>query len=118
VKSTAEDEGLSAEKLPRSWFSASVIHLRSKDEKDLFVAAEEKLRGANICPFWVFTDTPYGMKLVLSASAQDEWILNSRWRGYRNIELISMTCCEISRTWLRFEGGKYSEYRSSSEDNK
>jgi hypothetical protein len=118
VKNVLADENLSADQLPRSWFSAAVVHLHSADEKDIFVAAEGELMGANISPFWLFLDTPQGMKLVLQTSAHDEIIRPERWHGYRVVELVGMTCCEISRTWLRYQNGQYRNYRKTTEDIK
>jgi hypothetical protein len=111
VQNVLENANLIPDQLSRSWFSAAIVHLHGDKEKDLLVMAEGELRGANISPFWVFMETPQGMKLVLNTSAHDVLIRSSRWHGYRVIEFDGMTCCEISRTWLRYENGEYRDFR-------
>lgn len=118
VRNVLKDDNLWPDQMPRSWFSASIVHLHGDREKDLLVMAEGEMMGGNISPFWVFVDTPQGMKLVLNASAHDIFIRRSRWHGYRVIEFAGMTCCEISRTWLRYENGAYRDYRHSTEEIK
>lgn len=114
VKGALDDAQLTATQLPQSWFSTSVIHLHNSIERDLFVEAEGPLVGANIRQFWIFADTPGGMKLVANGAAHDVTIHRVRWRGYRIIELDSMTCCRLDTTWLRLENGKYRDYRHHS----
>jgi len=95
----------------REWFSATVVHLQSPEKNDLIAEAKGPLRGANVNTFWVFLDTPNGMKLVLTASVHDLSILNRRWNGVRTIQLEGATCCEITMTWLRYENGKFEIHR-------
>jgi len=111
VRNVLESEGLGTEQLPRSWFSAAVVHLHVPQEKDLVVLAEGKLVGGNIAPFWVFLETSQGMKLVAHASTHDLIIQSNRWHGYRTIEIIGMACCTVSEVWLRCDGEKYTDYR-------
>ena len=113
VQNVLESVNLTPDLLPRSWFSAAIVHLHGDKEKDLIVMAEGEMTGGNISPFWVFLDTPQGMKLVLNTSAHDVSIKHSQWHGYRVIEFSGATCCEISRTWLRYENGEYRDYRHS-----
>jgi hypothetical protein len=40
-----------SDKIPPSWFSASVIHLGDPREEDLVVEAQGELRGANVIMF-------------------------------------------------------------------
>ena len=114
VKSALEDENLTGDKPPRSLFSASVVHLHDGAERDLIVFGEEVMRGANIQPFWLFVETPKGPRLVAHGSAHDVRILLRRWKGYREIELMSATCCTVSTTILRFDGEKYVAYQKTS----
>ena len=51
VKQALNYEGIAPENLPASWFSASEIALGSSGEKDLIVAAEGPLIGANVDTF-------------------------------------------------------------------
>jgi hypothetical protein len=111
VRTASENVQDSAIELPRSWFSAAVVHLRSPAEDDLLVEAEGKLRGANVNQFWVFLRTPAGMKLVVNGTAHDLQILTQRRNGYRMIELDSLTCCTISTTWLRYERGEFHVFK-------
>jgi len=105
------DEGSSPAERQRSWFSAALVHLQNASKTDYVVQAKGPLRGANVNTFWVFQDTPNGMKLVLTAPVHDLSILSSRWNGVRTIELDGMTCCEITTTWLRYENGKFEIHR-------
>lgn len=118
VQGALEDAGFRPDQLPKTWFSASVVHLHSLDEKDLFVAAEGPLVGGNISQFWIFLGTDKGMKLVAEGATHDVFIRPARWRGYRIIELDGMTCCRVDTTWLRFEGGQYKDYRHVSKEIK
>jgi len=115
VKNELEAENLTTDQLPRTWFSASVLHLHDGAERDLIVFGEQAMGGANIQPFWLFVETPKGPKLLLFAGAHDVRILGQRWKGYREIELLSATCCTVSTTILRFDGEKYVAYRETSQ---
>jgi hypothetical protein len=107
-----QDDGVTPAEPKRSWFSAAVVHLQNSARNDLLIAAEGPLSGGNIETFWIFLDTPNGMRLVLTAGAHDLIIHNTRRNGYRTIELDSVTCCRISTTMLRYERGEYREYRN------
>jgi len=115
ICSVLEYENISAEKIPASWFSASAIHLNRPDQLDLVVMGIGPLRGANVITFWVFATTARGYELVLMAPAHDLIVKNTRWKGYREIELVSMTALEISTVLVRFDGERYKEYRARSE---
>ena len=110
-----EYENISAEKIPASWFSASAIHLNRPDQLDLVVMGVGPLRGANVITFWVFAATASGYELVLMAPAHDLTVKNTRWKGYREIELVSMTAVEMSTVLVRFDGERYKEYKARSE---
>jgi len=110
-----EHEGIAAEQIPSSWFSASAIHLNNANQVDLVVMGQGPLRGANVITFWVFRSTSHGHELVLNAPAHDLIVANTRWKGYREIELVSMTARQISTVLLRFDGKGYKEFKASSE---
>jgi len=111
-------KALTEEDLRKRCFSAAVVHLHGTKSNDLVVEGQGDLRGANVIPFWVFIDTPQGMKLAMHASEHDIFVENKRWHGYRTIEIASMNCCTIWRVWLRFDGKEYVKYREWMKDNK
>jgi hypothetical protein len=115
VRDGLKDEGIPAEQIPLSWFSASAIHLSNPNRVDLVVMGQGPLRGANVITFWVFRATTRGYELVLTAPAHDLIVSNTRWKGYRDIELVSMTARQISTVLLRFDGKTYREHKSMSE---
>jgi stringent starvation protein B len=115
VLTALENENIPAEKVPLSWFSASTIHLSSPHQVDLVVMAVGSLRGANVTTFWVFCSTPRGYKLVLEAAEHDMVVLNTRWKGHRDIELVYMTARDISTVLCRFDGKVYTGYKTKSE---
>jgi len=112
VRNALENENISAEKIPLSWFSASPIHLNSPRQRDLVVEAEGALAGGNVITFWIFRATAHGHELVLKAPAHDLIVKNTRWNGYRNVELASMSAAEISTVLCRFDGKKYARYKA------
>ncbi len=115
VRLALEDESLSSERIPPSWFSASGIHLHHHNQVDLIVLAEGPLRGANVTTFWVFCATDRGYVLALAASAHDLTLKNSRSHGYRDLEIASMTAVQISTVLFRFNGERYAEYAAKSQ---
>lgn len=115
VRNILESKNILPENLPSSWFSASAIHLSSTSRTDLVVVGESPLAGANVVTFWVFCATAHGYRLVLTAPAHDLEVTSTRWKGYRDIELISLTAVQISRVICRFDGKRYRAYKSTSE---
>jgi hypothetical protein len=116
VSHTLENENLPAAKLPSTWFSASTIHLSKPSQKDLVVMAKGPLAGGNVVMFWIFRRTTHGHELVLMAPAHDLAVKNSRWNGYRDIALSSMSARRISTVLCRFDGRQYTKYKSKTED--
>ena len=108
VQNVLENENLTAEQLPRSWFLTSAVHLDCPQENDLLVIAYDRLRGANVTTFWLFMQTPKGMKLVLNAPAHDLFIKSSRSHGHRDIIMGGMTA-----VILRYDGNQYRVSSSS-----
>jgi hypothetical protein len=109
VQNVIENENLTAEQLPRSWFLASAVHLDGPQENDLLVIANDKLAGGNVVTFWLFMQTPKGIKLVLTAPAHDLFIKSSRSHGHRDIIMAGIT-----EVILRYDGN---QYRVSSSSN-
>jgi len=114
VLNTLEYEDIFSEKIPLSWFSASAIHLKP-GEADLIVMGKESLAGANVVTFWVFCSTDHGYKLVLTAPAHDLIVMNTRWKGHRDIELASESAVQFSSVLCRFDGEQYVPYKTESE---
>jgi hypothetical protein len=116
VRNVAENENIRAEKIPVSWFSASAIHLNGPLEMDFVVMAGDALGGGNTSTFWVFRAIGRRYELILTAPAHDLTIRNTRWKGYRDIELTSMSAVRISHVLCRFDGERYSKYKIRSEE--
>ena len=114
VQNVLEAENLSPESLPRSWFSASVVHLSRNKKDDLVVVGNPPVSGGNLAMFWVFRATGQGYNLVLSASAHSLHFENPRWNGYRTVQLTGFTAMEYSKVWYRFEAGRYIQYKEKS----
>jgi len=115
VKNVLESEDLLPEKLPQSWFSASVIHLSSGAQPDLIVVGEPPLSGANVANFWIFRATGSRYQVVMSAPAHDLSLLQSRHNGLRDIHLTSMSAAQINTSILHFDGTQYVLHRAKSE---
>ena len=113
VQNVLHDENLTAEQLPQSWFLASAVHLDGPQESDLVVIARSELMGANVTTFWLFIQTPKGMKLVLTAPAHDLFIKSSRSHGHRDINMVGMTAIRILSVIFRYDGDQYRESSSS-----
>jgi hypothetical protein len=60
VKNTLDYENLTAEKLPRSWFQASAVHLDGPLENDLLVIANPPLARSERHYFLAFPANPAG----------------------------------------------------------
>jgi hypothetical protein len=96
---------------PASWFVASQIHLDGPNEIDLVVASNGGcLLGANVAPFWIYRSTLRGYELVLAVDVHDLEVLRSRWKGFREIRVWSMTVDTITTETFRFGGQFYSSY--------
>ena len=107
-------QGQSLQDIPASWFIASQVHLHDGDSQDLIVmAANPRLFGANIVPFWVFRNTPLGHQLVLSITTLGLEVLRSKTTGYRDIRATAATAKEVLTTDYVFDGTRYRERRSS-----
>jgi hypothetical protein len=101
VKNISEDQNLPADKLPQSWFSASVIYLATNSKSDLVVEGEPPLAGGNTVPFWVFCATDRGFELVLTASAHDLEVKKTRWKGLRVIVMSAESAAVFTEVEFR-----------------
>ncbi len=115
VRNALANEEIPTEKIPLSWFSASTIHLNGPEQTDIVVMAEGSLRGSNVTTFWVFRGTASNYELVLTAPAHDLEVKKTRWKGYRDIELTSLTAVKISTVLCRFNGKQYTKHRAKTQ---
>jgi hypothetical protein len=115
VRDILEDQGLAADRLPESWFSASEVHLSKGKLKDLIVVAEQPLVGANTVTFWVFRNAGNIHELILTAPAHDLQVKRVRSKGYRDIEMSAETAVEFHSVRFRFDGKRYSIYHEKLE---
>jgi hypothetical protein len=105
-----DKDPLKAAEIQRSWFSATVVHLRNPSEDDLVVAAEGPLAAGELETWWVFMNTPQGMKLVMTAVTHGLTLLTDRFKGVRMIDVDSMTCCQVTTSSWRYEDGEFRQY--------
>lgn len=107
VLNILESDGIPSTSLSLLWFTAAAVHLHSPSQTDLIVMGIGELRGGNVNRFWVFRSAAHGYELVLNDSTHDLFVKNTRWKGYRDIELVSMTAVDVSTTLCRFNGHEY-----------
>jgi hypothetical protein len=97
----------------RKWLSVAEVHLAGPNEIDWVVYGGGGLGGANVSPFWIFVpNTEEGHRLVMHDSAHNLDFLRGRSNGYRDINLTSLTCCELSETLLKYDGRMYKAARA------
>src|ERR1043165_648908 len=105
-------EGRSARDIPASWFVASEIDLNNDRLPDLIITAKNPcLFGANINPFWVFSNSPRGHRLVLNVSTLGLDVLKTKSNGYRDIRVQAATATTLHTTIFKYDGRKYRAYR-------
>ena len=108
--------GQTPDDMPASWFAASRVRLNDDDLPDLVVmAANPRLWGANIVPFWVFRSTPRGHELVLKVMTLGLEILRTKTNGYRDIRTTEVAAGKVTNTVYSFDGAEYQARRSSQE---
>jgi hypothetical protein len=78
-------EEKSPDELTTESFLASEIHLDGPNEIDLIATGIGRLRG-NVATFWVFQPSPHGYKVTLRTVAQGLRVLDTRSKGYRDIQ--------------------------------
>ncbi len=106
----------SAKPIPPSWFVASELHLHSNSVADLIVQPGEDdpcIGGMNITSYWVFQTLPLGHKLVLTNRSFGLKVMTTRTKGYRDIDMGSVTpgLGEVG-TIYKFDGKKYRAVRN------
>jgi hypothetical protein len=110
------EEGKTPADMPASWFVGSNIHLNDDHLPDLVVmAANPRLLGANIVPFWIFHNTPQGHQLGLHTMTLGLKVLKSKTNGYRDISTTEVAAGEIFDTVYTFNGTEYRMARRSKE---
>lgn len=129
VASCLENEGLSSDKLPSSWFIVSEIHLDGPNEVDLAVlpnlASEPQhhpgpaacFLGANTGQFWIIRKTPSGYRLVLSLFTHGLTVLGSRSNLLRDIEAVTISLHGATTSLFKFNGKQYKLYSEKTENN-
>jgi hypothetical protein len=121
LKETDRDVKLCLEKYdlegppPSSWFEASQIHLGDPNEIDFVVMPAVVpglgcLIGANVAPFWIYRKTSQGFESVFDIHVHHLKILRSKWNGFREIRVYSMTVSTVTTEVFRFEGDIYHSY--------
>lgn len=89
VKTRLQDERLSSNDLPNSWFQVSAVHLNGPAEKDIVVIGSGLLLGAKVTTFWIFRPKLSGFEMIFTASAHDLIIKQSRTAQYLDIETLA-----------------------------
>jgi hypothetical protein len=115
VRSLLDDQGISTDKLPSTWFSASSVHLGDSSETDMVIKGEEPITGANVTTFWVFVATPRGHELVLTTVAHDLLVRNERKNGRPEIQTMSATALKATIVSFRFNGRRYQQFQTQAE---
>jgi hypothetical protein len=115
VQAQLENENIRAEELPSSWFSASEIHLGTGKKPDVIIVANSPVAGANTTFFWIFRTTETGHDLVLTVQGHNLNVKSAHWKGYKEIELLSVTLGQANTALYRFNGTRYALYKPTSE---
>lgn len=116
VREELENEGLPAEKIPSSWFSASAIHLSHANAANLIVMSVGPVHGANTTMFWAFRTTHSGHDLIFTGGGHTLTAKNTRWNGYREIETLSVVTQKLATVVYRFDGTRYIRYKDKLEE--
>jgi hypothetical protein len=93
--------------LPENWTECSLIHLSSPSERDYIVIGQQGLTGAHATHFWIYRETPKGMKLVLFAFFDSLDISPHQTKGFRAITGRYYTAVHDGRIHYSFDGNKY-----------
>lgn len=107
-------QGKSPDELTTESFLASEIHLDGPHEIDLIATGIGRLRG-NAAAFWVFQPSSRGYRLILLAVGHGFRVLDTRSKGYRDIETASPIAGTAYIARYRFDGNHYRLYRTKSE---
>lgn len=107
VRETLEASSPAPSSIPAGWTECALIHLSSAAERDYIVIGQEDLAGAHATHFWIYRETPQGVKLVLFALADGLSIQRRKSNGLREILTSSFTAVSITDTKFYFNGTKY-----------
>jgi hypothetical protein len=103
-----DGRAVTPENVPPSWFSASIVHLAGKKEKDLLVMGIGGIREGNVTSFWIFRPEGKTFQLLLAGSvALRLEIKETRTHGYRDIDITSLAAVDEMTSHLRFRDGSY-----------
>lgn len=116
VHEVLKAENLSIERLPTSWFIATRVSLGPADETDYLIQGQNQLLGAHATHFWVFRETPSGIRLVLRSFADGLTISRKRSGGFRVIVAENHTAVSAWRIYYRLSAGGYKQFRQDSEN--
>lgn len=109
-------EEVRPEEIPSSWFVASEIHLDGPDEIDLIIQPQALskspspnrcLFGAHAVPFWILAKADEGYRLLLNTTGDALQVMDQRTKGYRDIEVSSLTAVTRTALILKFDGNRY-----------
>src|SRR4051794_31591378 len=89
-----------------SAFEAAPAHINTDRAEDL-VVRNPRMNGANIGPFWLFTKTAHGYKLVFFTRSLGISILRPVAGGYHDLKVSSAIAVALSETLYRFDGRAY-----------
>ena len=127
VSSCLENENMTRDQLPASWFVASEIHLDGPDEVDLVVLPNldtglaQNLRrpagcflGANTAEFWIVRKTSQQYELVLHAGGHDLEVSKIRTNGLRDAMTITPQEAgrKVTTVIYTFDGKRYKPRRT------
>jgi|GEM_PF-2881221 hypothetical protein len=79
------------------------------------VVANYPVAGANTTFFWIFRTTGKGHNLILTAMAHNLNVKSTRWNGFKEIEVLSVTLGQANVGLYRFNGTGYTLYKATSE---
>ncbi len=105
------------DELPADWLVASEIHLKGPEEIDLVVKGVGGLALPHAALFWIFRKEKENYELVLATGGDSLTVLETRWKGFREISATSLTQAgrQTTNTIYRFDGQRYKESRGKLE---
>jgi hypothetical protein len=111
VRETLDSESPPRTSLPDDWTLCSIVHLANERERDYVVIGQRFLTGAHATHFWVYRETPQGMRLVLTAFADSLSIGKQKTNGLRNIAAVYYTAVTDGTIRYTFDGTTYQTKR-------
>ena len=111
-----DGRAVTPENVPPSWFSASIVHLAGRKEKDLLVMGIGGIREGNVTSFWIFRPEAKTFQLLLAGSvALRLEIKETRSHGYRDIDITSLGAVDEMTSHLRYRDGSYQRVSGEAE---